>query len=201
MWWRILHRCNLVNVARHDNLSKTILQGALEGGRRRGRQRKCWMDNVRQWTSLPMPELLTRAFYRKHWKRVNLCWTVPHVLPPPRLPNRSKAVLNWTELNFRDKLSVNYQESLLAAALSKKKKKKKCGQRFTRKYLEMKRLKTCKQSQAWNVSHSCDWTNWNRSVCIVFLRGCNLPSTTLGPILLLLARTPHPRHHGLTFTR
>ena len=35
-------------VTRHDNLSKTILQGILEGGRRRGRQRKCWMDNVKE---------------------------------------------------------------------------------------------------------------------------------------------------------
>ena len=31
--------------ARRDSLSKTILQGTLDGGRRRGRQRKCWMDN------------------------------------------------------------------------------------------------------------------------------------------------------------
>ena len=34
-------------VTRHDSLSKTILQGTLKGGRRRGRQRKSWMDNVR----------------------------------------------------------------------------------------------------------------------------------------------------------
>ena len=43
-------------VTRHDSLSKTILQGTLEGGRRRGRQRKCWMDNIKDWISLPMPE-------------------------------------------------------------------------------------------------------------------------------------------------
>ena len=48
-------------VIRHDSLSETILQDTLEGGRRRGRQRKCWMDNIKEWTSLPMPELLTRA--------------------------------------------------------------------------------------------------------------------------------------------
>ena len=49
----------------HDSLSKTILQGISEGGRRRGPQRKCWMDNIKEWTFLPMPELLTRAFCRK----------------------------------------------------------------------------------------------------------------------------------------
>ena len=45
------------HVTRHDSLSETIFQGTLEGGRRRGRQRKCWMDNSKEWTSLPMPEL------------------------------------------------------------------------------------------------------------------------------------------------
>ncbi len=59
------------HVTRHNSLSKTILQGTLEGGRRRGRQRKCWMDNIKEWTSLPMPELLTRASCRKDWKRIS----------------------------------------------------------------------------------------------------------------------------------
>ena len=50
----------LTYVTCHDSLSKTILQDTLEGGRRHGRQRKCWVDNIKEWTSLPMPELLTR---------------------------------------------------------------------------------------------------------------------------------------------
>ena len=54
-----------------DSLSETICQGTLEGGRCRSWQRKCWIDNVKEWTSLPMPELLTVAF-RKDWKRVFL---------------------------------------------------------------------------------------------------------------------------------
>ena len=37
-------------VTRHESLSETILQGTLESGRRRGRQRKCWMDNTKVWT-------------------------------------------------------------------------------------------------------------------------------------------------------
>ena len=60
------------HVTRHDSLSKTILQGTLEGGRRRGRQRKCCMDNIKEWTSLPMPELPTRACCRKDWKRISV---------------------------------------------------------------------------------------------------------------------------------
>ena len=57
------------HVTRHDSLSKTILHGTWKGGRRRGRQRKCWRDKVKEWTSLLMPELLTSASCRKDWKR------------------------------------------------------------------------------------------------------------------------------------
>ena len=53
------------HVTRHDSLSKPILQGTSERGRRRGRQRKCWMDNIKEWTSLPLAELLTRALLQK----------------------------------------------------------------------------------------------------------------------------------------
>ena len=35
-------------VTRHDSLSQTILRGTLEGGRRRGWQTKCWMDNIKE---------------------------------------------------------------------------------------------------------------------------------------------------------
>ena len=28
------------------------------------------MDNIKEWTSLPMPELLTMASCRKDWKRI-----------------------------------------------------------------------------------------------------------------------------------
>ena len=59
------------HLTRHDSLPKTILQDTLEGGRRCGRHRNCWMDNVKEWTFLSMPELLTMAFRRKDWKRIS----------------------------------------------------------------------------------------------------------------------------------
>ena len=49
------------HVTRHDSLSKTIPQCALEGSRRCGRQRKCWMDDIREWTSLPPAEKTGRG--------------------------------------------------------------------------------------------------------------------------------------------
>ena len=40
------------HVSRSSGLVKTILQGTVKGGRRQGRQRKRWKDNIREWTGL-----------------------------------------------------------------------------------------------------------------------------------------------------
>ena len=40
------------HVSRSAGLTKTILQGTVKGGRRQGRQRKRWEDNIREWTGL-----------------------------------------------------------------------------------------------------------------------------------------------------
>ena len=40
------------HVSRSSGLAKTILQGTVKGGRRRGRQRNRWEDNIREWTGL-----------------------------------------------------------------------------------------------------------------------------------------------------
>ena len=39
-------------VSRSSGLAKTILQGTVKGGRRQGRQRKRWEDNIWEWTGL-----------------------------------------------------------------------------------------------------------------------------------------------------
>ena len=57
-----------------------------------GWQGKCFMDNVKEWTSLPKPELLTGA---SCWKRLegDLGWFITHVPPA----TQSVMELNWTE--------------------------------------------------------------------------------------------------------
>ena len=40
------------HVSRSSGLAKTIMQGTVKGGRRQGRQRKRWRDNVRELTGL-----------------------------------------------------------------------------------------------------------------------------------------------------
>ena len=47
-----------------------ILQGTAQGGRRRGRQKKKWEDNVTEWTGLKLGEALRKAENREEWRTV-----------------------------------------------------------------------------------------------------------------------------------
>ena len=49
------------HVTRSSGLAKTILQGTVQGGRRRGRQRKRWEDNFKEWTGLEMEHHTTES--------------------------------------------------------------------------------------------------------------------------------------------
>ena len=40
------------NASRSAGLAKTILQGTVQGGRRRGRQKKRWDNNMSEWKGL-----------------------------------------------------------------------------------------------------------------------------------------------------
>ena len=40
------------HVSHSSGLAKTILQGTVKGGKRQGRQKKKWEDNIRVWTGL-----------------------------------------------------------------------------------------------------------------------------------------------------
>ena len=70
---------------RHDSLSKTVVQGRVEAGRRRGLQRKGWKDNVKEWTFLPMSELLAMASHRKTNKQTRQTKLLEDLVPyvPP----------------------------------------------------------------------------------------------------------------------
>ncbi|GFS18977.1 endonuclease-reverse transcriptase [Elysia marginata] len=74
------------HVTRHDSLSKTILQGTVEGKRRRGRQKKAWCDNIKEWTGMAMYELVRSASDRDAWRQK----TDSSALRSPRRPHRSR---------------------------------------------------------------------------------------------------------------
>lgn len=69
------------HVTRHNTLPKTVLQGTVEGGRRRGRQPKCWMDNIKEWTRLDSPTLIRKAEDRAEWRQLA---AKSSLMSPPR---------------------------------------------------------------------------------------------------------------------
>ena len=58
------------HVTRSSGLAKTILQGTVQGGRRRGRQRNRWEDNIKEWTGLEWNILLRKAENREEWRKL-----------------------------------------------------------------------------------------------------------------------------------
>ena len=57
-------------VSRSKGLVKTILQGTVKGGRRRGRQKKRWEDNITDWTDLRSGETLRKTEDRHGWREL-----------------------------------------------------------------------------------------------------------------------------------
>ena len=57
-------------VSRPSGLAKTILQGIVKGGRRQGRQRKMWEDNIREWTGLEFGKSQRAVKNREKWRKL-----------------------------------------------------------------------------------------------------------------------------------
>ena len=58
------------HVSRSSGLTKTILQGTVKGGRRQGRQRKRWEDNIREWTGLEFAKSQRAVENREKWRKL-----------------------------------------------------------------------------------------------------------------------------------
>ena len=57
-------------VSRTSGMTKTILQGTVRGARRRGRQRKRWEDNIKEWTGRDFSETQRAADDRQRWRQL-----------------------------------------------------------------------------------------------------------------------------------
>ena len=57
-------------VYRSSGLAKIILQGTVRGGRRQGRQRKRWEDNIREWTGLEFAKSKRAVENRGKWRKL-----------------------------------------------------------------------------------------------------------------------------------
>ena len=53
-----------------SGLAKTILQGTVKGGRRQGRQKKRWEDNIREWTGLEFTKSQRAVEDREKWRKL-----------------------------------------------------------------------------------------------------------------------------------
>ena len=60
------------HVVRSTGLTKTCMMGTVRGGRRVGRQRRRWEDNIMEWTGMQFEECLRSAESRSRWRE--LCW-------------------------------------------------------------------------------------------------------------------------------
>ena len=60
------------HVTRSSGLAKIILQETIQGGRRRGRQRKRWEDNIKKWTGLEWNIILRKAENREEWEEARI---------------------------------------------------------------------------------------------------------------------------------
>ena len=58
------------HVSRSSGLAKTTLQGTVKGGRRQGRQRKRWEDNIREWTGLEFTKSQRAVENREQWRKL-----------------------------------------------------------------------------------------------------------------------------------
>ena len=70
------------HVSRPFGLAKTVLQGTLKGKRKRGRQKKRWEDNIKEWTGMDFASSTRAAENRTRWKGI----VAIHLWSPCDLP-------------------------------------------------------------------------------------------------------------------
>ena len=58
------------HLSHSSGLAKTILQGTMKEGRRQGRQRKRWEDNIREWTGLEFAKFQRSMENREKWRKL-----------------------------------------------------------------------------------------------------------------------------------
>ena len=89
-------------------------------GGSRGRQRKYCMYNLKDWTSLHVPELLMMASHRKDWNRISAESSLipnPSLTPTPR-PFSQGTDLNWTMV--KESKALNHNSCYKAIIATKK---------------------------------------------------------------------------------
>ena len=84
------------HVLRSSGLAKTMLQGTVKGKRKRGRQKKRWEDNIKEWTGMDFASSTRAAENRSGWKGI-----VAKSSVVPRRPSKVMGYNNNSSLIFR----------------------------------------------------------------------------------------------------
>ena len=58
------------HIVRAQNLSTHMLHGRIDGKRPRGRPRRRWTDDIKQWTGRPVEECIRTAQDRHMWRKL-----------------------------------------------------------------------------------------------------------------------------------
>ena len=62
-------------------MQKLSCRAQYQTGKRRGRPKKCWHDNIKEWTELPLSKTLRLAEDKDGWRKIIKTSVVP--LQPP----------------------------------------------------------------------------------------------------------------------
>ena len=81
------------HISRSSDMAKTILQGTVKGARRRGRQKKRWEDNIKEWMGMGFGDSLRAAEDREGWKGIVATSSVVPRWPP--------TLRDWDEMRWR----------------------------------------------------------------------------------------------------
>ena len=79
------------HVTRSSGLSKTILQGTVKGSRKRGRPRKKWTCNIKEWTGLSFADSQRAAEDRQRWRNVVSTYMVMPQQPKSGVCRRTRS--------------------------------------------------------------------------------------------------------------
>ena len=100
------------HIKRHDRLEKTILEGKLEGKRKRGKPRRVWTDDMNNWLEMSVKEVSSVA------TKLNLIWIIRIWNGFPKLDDLIQNLFFKYFINFiRDVVTQNLIMLLTTAFL------------------------------------------------------------------------------------